>query len=122
MKSEWTISTLKEHFEKILSERDKAIDAALSAAKEAVNVAEANAEKWRTNANEWRAAMSDKDKLLMQRSEFVTYKEATEKSMQAEQKRNNIGEGRSQGYVQFIGWIVAIVSIVSSVILIISLQ
>jgi len=54
--------SLKEYFEKIMFEKDKAIDIALSAAKEAVMIAEANAEKWRSNANEWRAAMTDREK------------------------------------------------------------
>jgi hypothetical protein len=41
---------------------EKAINAALAAAEKAVNVAETNAEKWRNASNEWRAAMTDKDR------------------------------------------------------------
>jgi len=62
--------TLKEHFEKILAEKDKAINIALAAAKEAVLVAETNAEKWRSNANEWRAAMNDREKKFITRTEL----------------------------------------------------
>lgn len=73
--------TLKEHFEKILvekdrywtgilAEKDKALNAALSTAKEAVGVAENNAEKWRSNANEWRGAMSDREKNFITRKEL----------------------------------------------------
>ncbi len=69
MKGEQTIS-LKEYFEKVLAEKDKAINIALAAAKEAVGVAEKNAEKWRENANEWRGAMSDREK------NFITRREA----------------------------------------------
>jgi hypothetical protein len=119
----WTIETLKEHFEKILAEKDKALVAALvsakeavtvalSSAKEAVAVAEKNAEKWRDSANEWRSAMNDKDKLLMTRSEFVSYKEATEKALQAEKSRGDRGEGKSEGYAKFIGWIIAGITII----------
>lgn len=61
--------TLKEHFEKILSEKDKALNAALASAKEAVSVAENNAEKWRNQANEWRGAMSDREKNFITRRE-----------------------------------------------------
>lgn len=68
-KNEWTIETLKEYFEKILTEKDKAINIALAAAKEAVQVAEANAEKWRNQANEWRGAMSDREKNFITRRE-----------------------------------------------------
>jgi hypothetical protein len=61
--------SLKEHFEKILEEKDKAINIALAAAKEAVGVAEKNAEKWRDQANEWRGAMSDREKKFITRGE-----------------------------------------------------
>lgn len=62
--------SLKEHIEKILDEKDKAINIALAAAKEAVGVAENNAEKWRANANEWRGAMSDREKNFVTRKEL----------------------------------------------------
>lgn len=61
---------LKEYFEKILEEKDKAINIALAAAKEAVGVAETNAEKWRSNANEWRGAMNDREKSFVTRKEL----------------------------------------------------
>lgn len=69
MPASWTIETLKEHFEKVLVERDKAISAALLSAEKAVQVAEANAEKWRQNANEWRGAMGDREKNFITRRE-----------------------------------------------------
>lgn len=53
----------------MLSEKDKAINIALAAAKEAVGVAERNAEKWRDQANEWRGAMSDREKNFITRRE-----------------------------------------------------
>lgn len=58
MANEWTIETLKEHFEKILVEKDKAI-----------NIALANADKWMSAANEWRAAMNDREKNFITRRE-----------------------------------------------------
>lgn len=76
----WTISTTKAYIEKLLAEQDRryeqrfkaqeeAVKMALDANKEAVLKAEANTAKWQQNANEWRAAMSDKDKLLVTRNE-----------------------------------------------------
>jgi hypothetical protein len=112
MPSQWTVDTLKEHVETVLAEKDKAINIALNAAKEAVNVAEKNAEKWRDNANEWRAAMNDKDKTLMQKAEFITYKEATEKALVAEKQRGDKGEGKNDAYVKFIGYIIAAAAII----------
>src|ERR1700687_2306098 len=49
--------------------QEKAVVAALQASDKAVTKAEATAEKWRENANEWRGAMHDRDRLLMPRQE-----------------------------------------------------
>jgi len=65
----WTIGALKEHIEKILEEKDKALKAALAEAKEAVKVAEINAEKWRQSSNEWRSAMNDRERNFVTRRE-----------------------------------------------------
>src|SRR5688500_7588330 len=122
MASPWTVDTLKEHYDTILSEKDKAINAALtsakeavtvalSSAKEAVAVAEKNAEKWRENANEWRSAMNDKDRLLLSRSEFLVYKEATELALGIQKERGDKGEGKSMGVAQLIGYILAAIAI-----------
>jgi hypothetical protein len=52
-----------------LASQEKAVQAALSAADKATSKAEQNAEKWRENANEWRGAMSDRDRELPSRRE-----------------------------------------------------
>lgn len=116
MKSEWTMETLKEHFEKILAEKDKAINIALAAAKEAVGVAEKNAEKWRDQANEWRGAMTDREKNFMPRAEFIQYKDASEKAILAEKGRGDNNEGKQAGIRQFIGWIIAAITVAAFII------
>lgn len=68
--------TLKEYFEKLREADQKAVDIALAAAKEAVGVAEKNSEKWRDNANEWRGAMTDREKSFATRIELDAYKES----------------------------------------------
>ena len=71
--SGWTVDTLHAHIQTIINDRDKLWLTILDerekrheqrfiAAQKAVDVAQADAEKWRDNANEWRAAMNDKDK------------------------------------------------------------
>jgi hypothetical protein len=50
-----------------LAAQEKAVNAALAAAEKAVAVAETNAEKWRMNANEWRAAMNDRERQFFSR-------------------------------------------------------
>lgn len=116
--------SVKEYFEKILSEKDKyyervftekdkALNAALSTAKEAVAVAERNAEKWRDNANEWRGAMNDKDKNLMQKSEFYTFKDGYEKQMDELKARDDKGLGKKEGVTQLIGYILFVIALIA---------
>lgn len=75
--------TLREYVDSMFAEREKAVEAALAAQEKAVTAAleasdkaiskaEANAEKWRENANEWRGAMSDRDRELPSRREVET--------------------------------------------------
>ena len=64
------VVSLKEHFKEILIEKDKALNAALLSAKEAVQIAERNAERWRDQANEWRGAMTDREKTFVTRREL----------------------------------------------------
>ena len=74
---------LREYVEALFREKEKAVEAALAAqakavaaaleaADKAVTKAEQNAEKWRANANEWRGAMSDRDRELPSRREVET--------------------------------------------------
>jgi hypothetical protein len=52
--------------------QEKAVAAALEASDKAITKAEINAEKWRESANEWRGAMSDRDRELPSRREVET--------------------------------------------------
>lgn len=74
---------LRDYIDAMFAEKEKALQAALASQKEAVAAAldaadkavtkaEANAEKWRENANEWRGAMSDRDRELPSRREVET--------------------------------------------------
>jgi hypothetical protein len=73
------VVSLREYFERIMSEKDKALDAALTAAKEAVNVAETATERWMQNTNEWRGALSDRDLRFLTIAEFTSYRESTQR-------------------------------------------
>lgn len=65
----WSLDTLKalmderdRRYGEVSEAKERAVAAALAAAEKAVLVAEQNAEKWRTNANEWREAMNDRER------------------------------------------------------------
>lgn len=105
----------KIYVDDIWREKDKAILAALASAKEAVLVAEANSEKWRANANEWRAAMTDRDRLYMPRAEFDAYRAATDKSLDDLQKSNQTQEGVRQGLGDGWGWLVGAIGLITAV-------
>ncbi len=61
---------LKEYVDQRFAEQEKATLVALQAAEKAVDKAEAAAERWRNNANEWRGAMGDRERDFLTRKEF----------------------------------------------------
>lgn len=52
------------------NDQDTSTKTALASAEKAVDKAEASSEKWRQNANEWRGAMSDRERDFLSRKEF----------------------------------------------------
>jgi hypothetical protein len=112
----WTIDTLKEHFEKILAEKDKgfykileekdkALSAALIAVKEENRKTEIAAEKRFELLNELRSGVATKDQLL-----------SLEKVVDDLKTSRDKGEGKGQGISQFIGWIIAGITIIGFII------
>ena len=91
----WTPHLLKIHFDELREADDKryeqrsadqekavntalaaaktAVDAALSAAALAVDKAERNTKDWQVAANEWRGAMSDRERQFVTRRELYAY-------------------------------------------------
>lgn len=120
--------TLREFIERVMDERDRlydtrfaasktAVDAALAAQEKATNAAflasekaitkaDANAEKWRENANEWRASMLDREVKFASRPEM----EAEMKGMRAElsslKESRDKGDGRASGSAALWGYVV----------------
>ena len=98
----WTVETLKELFDRVLIERDAAI-----------KIAEDNAEKWRASANEWRGAMNDRERQFLTKEEFNEYRRTMDKLLMVEKERADKLEGKHSGISQFIGWILAGVTILA---------
>lgn len=67
--SGWTLETLKEHFDQRFSDQDRAVTAALEAAKEATTKAENAADKRFDAANEFRGQLADQASHFMPRTE-----------------------------------------------------
>lgn len=79
--SGWSLDTLKDYIERLLHEYDrrleqrfiaqeKAVTAALTAAKEATDKYEADVERWRIANNEWRQAMLDREQQFVSTTTF----------------------------------------------------
>lgn len=91
----WTFSTLREYLLRVVSDlalrqselakaqemavqsalvaQEKAVSAALAAADKAVAKAEIGAREWQASANEWRGAMSDRERQFVTRKELWSY-------------------------------------------------
>jgi hypothetical protein len=84
--TEWTISTLKELFDRSIADRDVRVNLALSAAKEAVMKAEAADEKRFALLNEFRGQQADEAR------KYAT-RDSVDQSITAIEHRLTIAEG-----------------------------
>lgn len=96
MAASWTIDTVKEHFERLLEEKDKALSAALIAVKEENRKTEIAAEKRFELLNELRSGVATKDEVR-----------ALEKIVEDLKGKSDKGEGRSAGINWIMGLLIA---------------
>jgi hypothetical protein len=83
---------------------EKSTTAAFVAAEKAVALAEANAERWRADAAEWRARMTDREKNFAVIGELNALKERVDRN-----------EGNNRGQKDMAGWIAAGVMLIISI-------
>jgi hypothetical protein len=117
---------IRDYVDMLFAEKEKALQAALLAQEKAVNAAllssdkaidkaEANAEKWRASANEWRGAMSDRDRELPSRREVDAATEAlAERLRLAEVRLENFQsteQGRRAGVDLSAGVVVGVITV-----------
>lgn len=86
----------------MLDEKDKALQAALIAVKEETRKTEIAAEKRFELLNELRSGVATKDQLY-----------ALEKVVDDLKSSRDKGDGKSTGYTQFIGWILAAIAVIA---------
>ena len=91
--SGWTVDTLKEYIQQRFTDQDKAVQSALSAAKEAVNKAETAADKRFEAVNEFRQTLSDQTSTFMSRTEYEAKYDALQKQLDVLTKLVYIGLG-----------------------------
>jgi uncharacterized protein YfaS (alpha-2-macroglobulin family) len=129
----WSVETLKEHLDARISDlkthvdqrfvdqekavsaalaaAEKAVVAALASAEKAIDKAEVNSEKWRANANEWRAAMGDREIKFAMRAEVASEVKALEATIGSLEKSRDQGTGGRGALEAGRLWILAAVTI-----------
>lgn len=106
--SGWTVDTsrtdllriiddLEKYTERRFTDQDKAVQAALLAAKEAVLKAETASEKRFESVNEFRGQLADQTATLLPRSEYDSNHKALEDKIDGLTDRMNRNDGKSSG-------------------------
>jgi hypothetical protein len=103
MASEWTVPTLKEHFEALRKDDQLAVAAALSAAERAAAKADSAMEKRFDGVNEFRATLADQASQLMPREEYSAQHRAIVDGLSALTTQFNDLRARTEGKREGIG-------------------
>jgi vacuolar-type H+-ATPase subunit E/Vma4 len=126
----------RDYVDAMFREREKAVEAALAAAEKAVTKSEANAEKWRDAANEWRGQSADRERSQAQqtarlsstflpRETFDSVVEGWTAWRSTVDQRLNSSQGQSEGRLvsrrDLVATILAIAAVVSVVVTIVVL-
>lgn len=124
---------LREYVEALFAEREKAVEAALAAQEKAVTAAldasdkaitkaEGNAEKWRENANEWRGAMSDRDRELPSRREVEQMFRGLDTRLAAVESAVQADQGHSAGTSAAVGYVIGAAGVLTALVAVIASQ
>lgn len=126
----WTVETLRElleektsalekaiavqkiHADQLISAQKEAIAAAMAAADRAVTKAETAAEKRFESVNEFRAAMGDRERAFMPRSELEVLIGGLHNRVNELTARIDRSDGRKTGFGDGWGWAVGAVGLV----------
>lgn len=116
----WNVATLKAYVDQRFTDTEKAVSAALDAAEKAVAAAlassekatekaEKNAQDWRSQANEWRGSMTDREFRFASKDEMT----AEFKAIRAEiaglrESRAEVMGGKASWAAMFAGGVVLI--------------
>jgi hypothetical protein len=101
---------IRTHFDDILAEMNRRYEDKFKAMDCAVEKAENATEAWKTNANEWRGAMTDREKMFLPRTEYTIYHEGLAKQVRELERLKDIATGRASvaTFVSIISVLIAI--------------
>ena len=97
----WSTETLYRHFSALLTAQEKAI-----------KLAEDNAALWRSQANEWRGAMSDRERTFMARGELDSRFVSIDTQLNDLKRQVSTMAGKSSGLNAGWGYLIAAVATV----------
>lgn len=117
--SGWTVDTVKEYFEQRFTDQDRAVQAALQAAKEAVLKAETSSDKRFDSVNEFRRTLSDQTNTFLSRPEYEAQHKALEDRVTDLSDRMNKADGRGAGLSAGWGYLAGAVGLAATVVSII---
>jgi len=134
----WTLDTLHEHLADKIADLSAHVDSkfdeaekrngqrfdaqqiamstALAAQEKAVSVAEQVAEKWRENANEWRATLADRDAKFMLAETADARLTSIEDKLTDFRRMLDASQGAGAGRASLAGWIIGVVGSIVGVV------
>lgn len=112
LRNEQRFTAQQQAIKDALISQKEAVAAALVAAEKAVLVAENNAEKWRANANEWRASMLDREAKFASRLEMDAKFEGLTTAIQTLKESRAEGAGEKGGRLSQQQMMMMIVSLI----------
>ena len=97
----WTTETLYRHFNALMTAQERAI-----------KLAEENATIWRASANEWRGAMTDRERAFMSRTELDMRFTSIDDQLKELKTQQQLHLGKATGLNAGWGYLIAAVATV----------
>jgi hypothetical protein len=96
-----------------LAAQEKFAAASLNAAQTAIDKAERNTKDWQNASNEWRGAMSDRERMFLTRNEYALGHADLARRIGDLEKSRDTGTGKTIGLNAFWGYLVGAAGLVA---------
>lgn len=116
LQTDASVTGLEKQLVASIAGQDRALGAALAAQERAASILETQSQEWRTAANEWRGAMTDRDRLLVSRDTYDTAMTAQSKQLSDLTNRLTLAEGKAQGAASSTGLLLAVAGVIATVV------
>lgn len=100
---------------RLIEETDKRYDMRFKNAEKAVEIAETNSERWRSNANEWRGAMDDRERKYVGKEQIDATIQAIRSEISILRDTVIANVGKSAGMDKLWGYFIAAITAAGAV-------